>query len=360
MSLLVQNAHDDTPYDSLFSTPTETGLGYPSPTIPKSAPVMQAEPQPISTVPFGDTMAVNTDDEMIDYEVEMQRDEDYDIDLAHPETYEEEAEGSVTMGDYEQNKGSDNDDEMLDDEAVDMDPKHASSDIQITYDEEPVQEVVLETTETYVETTVPYEVEEPAHAPVDAPILDTVGTAPTTVEPVQEAVPRAEETGLAQQVQQQEDAFFEQTEATEEAVTTASVNSDHSSTTLGQEQGENEVAQEPANQEQAVEQATVPEESAEYYPHPVVVYYDSSTVSLFPPLDIWSADTPVGHAFKDLPQDFFLQDTDVCDKGLDQLFNRLREVLGDSITADDELWIDLELLGLSVGEVSHYPHELQR
>lgn len=307
-------------------------------------------------------MGTNTDDEMIDYEIDLQRDEDYDIDLEQPEahmSYENEAEGSIVMDDmldYDQNKiESDNDDVMLDDETLDFtEAKHESSDIHITYEDMTTTDQVFENgTETYMEAATSND-SQATNPPVDANPVESIPEASKPTETVpEENVLHVEDPNDAEAPQATESAP-DQADVQVEIATAASENSDHSSTTLrGERTGNLEVTETRPDEyagDSVQENAT--EEYEQYpYPHPVIVSWDSTAVSLFPPLDLWSEDSDIGHAFEAVPEHYFLQDTDTCDKTLDQLFSSLREVLGEAVTTDDELWLDIGLLGLRLGEV---------
>lgn len=86
------------------------------------------------------------------------------------------------------------------------------------------------------------------------------------------------------------------------------------------------------------------------YPHPVVVTYESAVVSLFPPPDLSDEDV-VRSPYQDVPTQFFIEDMRACDKGLDQMFVQLRKVLVDDIRDEDELVMEVDPLGLVIGEV---------
>ena len=76
--------------------------------------------------------------------------------------------------------------------------------------------------------------------------------------------------------------------------------------------------------------------------HPVVVGYEGSEVSLFPPSKDDSSET------------FFLQDESLAGASISELFAAIRGVLADSIGQDDELEMTLEELGLSLTEDSQH------
>ena len=79
------------------------------------------------------------------------------------------------------------------------------------------------------------------------------------------------------------------------------------------------------------------------YLHPVIVVYQDSEMFLFPP-----------------PQDneesqtYFLQDESLANESMSELLQECRNLLGGSISENDELEIEIPLLNLRLGEVSCY------
>lgn len=78
------------------------------------------------------------------------------------------------------------------------------------------------------------------------------------------------------------------------------------------------------------------------YTYDVIVEYDNSQLSLFPPTH--------HHA---IPETFLLQDRSLADQEISLLFSACREVLGGSISEHQALEIDIPLLDLCIHEVSH-------
>ncbi len=74
--------------------------------------------------------------------------------------------------------------------------------------------------------------------------------------------------------------------------------------------------------------------------HPVIVTYQNTEISLFPPTD--QSDSPT----------FFLHDEKLATSSIGDLLLACRDVLADSITDEDELELRIEELGLCIGEVN--------
>ncbi|KAF2461755.1 hypothetical protein BDY21DRAFT_167 [Lineolata rhizophorae] len=74
--------------------------------------------------------------------------------------------------------------------------------------------------------------------------------------------------------------------------------------------------------------------------HPVSVLYEGSVISLFPPRELEESET------------FFLQDETLVHSSIGDLLQSCRQVLGDTIQAEDELEIDIAELGLCLSEDS--------
>jgi hypothetical protein len=79
-------------------------------------------------------------------------------------------------------------------------------------------------------------------------------------------------------------------------------------------------------------------------PPEIIVHYQGNQISLFPPLD----------QDQDHSGTFFVENVLLAEEGLDRLFPEFREVLGDSISNDDELVIRFPELRLEVTEHSLY------
>lgn len=79
-----------------------------------------------------------------------------------------------------------------------------------------------------------------------------------------------------------------------------------------------------------------------YCIHPVTVIYQDNEISLFP---------PIGHE-EDRSSTYFLQDEQLANESISKLLGACRTVLGESISTQEELIIELEELGLQLGEVS--------
>ena len=77
--------------------------------------------------------------------------------------------------------------------------------------------------------------------------------------------------------------------------------------------------------------------------HPVVVVYQESEMFLFPP--------PQDN---EQSQTYFLQDESVANESMSELLQECRNLLGRSISENDELEIEIPLLNLRLGEVSCY------
>lgn len=73
--------------------------------------------------------------------------------------------------------------------------------------------------------------------------------------------------------------------------------------------------------------------------HPVKVLYQDSEISLFPPAD------------DDATETFFLQDEGVANAPIKELVGACRQVLGEHVSEDEELILDIETLGLHLPEV---------
>ena len=79
------------------------------------------------------------------------------------------------------------------------------------------------------------------------------------------------------------------------------------------------------------------------YLHPVIVVYQDSEMFLFPP--------PQDN---EQSQTYFLQDEKLANESMSELLQECRNLLGGSISENDELEIEIPLLNLRLGEVSGY------
>lgn len=108
----------------------------------------------------------------------------------------------------------------------------------------------------------------------------------------------------------------------------------------------------PAEQAEAAE-AEDPEnedsDSSFHELHPIIVFYDSAKLSLFPP--------PQG---SELPEQFFLQDESYALKSLGELLEACRTVLGSTISEAEELELAIADLDLTISEVSFFPPLIAR
>ena len=81
---------------------------------------------------------------------------------------------------------------------------------------------------------------------------------------------------------------------------------------------------------------------AHTYVHPVVIVYQDTEISLFPPIDQDGQHSTT----------YLLQDEQVAGESIKKLLGACRSILGDSITDHDELVISIDGLDLNISEVS--------
>lgn len=81
--------------------------------------------------------------------------------------------------------------------------------------------------------------------------------------------------------------------------------------------------------------------------HPVVVLYQDNEISLFPPLDSEDEHTNT----------YFLQNEQVAGDSIKALFGALRSILGESISEQEELVLDINDLDLHISEVGLSCHD---
>lgn len=74
--------------------------------------------------------------------------------------------------------------------------------------------------------------------------------------------------------------------------------------------------------------------------HPIKVFYQDSEISLFPPKN------------DDPSETFFLEDESLVHRPVNELLHACREVLGEHISEEEEVVVDIECLGLLFSEVS--------
>ena len=89
----------------------------------------------------------------------------------------------------------------------------------------------------------------------------------------------------------------------------------------------------------------IPKEPA--HVHPVIVLYQDNEISLFPPIDPDDEHTNT----------YFLQNEQVAGDSIKALFGALRSILGESISEQEELMLDINDLDLHISEVSFSWHD---
>ncbi|EZF78549.1 hypothetical protein H105_00460 [Trichophyton soudanense CBS 452.61] len=82
--------------------------------------------------------------------------------------------------------------------------------------------------------------------------------------------------------------------------------------------------------------------------HNVQVLYQDSEISLFPPKE------------DDLSETYFLEDEALADEPIGDLLNACRVVLGDHMGTEEELYMEIECLGLHLTEAVHPPISLSQ
>ncbi|KAH8153429.1 uncharacterized protein LAJ45_02241 [Morchella importuna] len=87
---------------------------------------------------------------------------------------------------------------------------------------------------------------------------------------------------------------------------------------------------------------------AQYSLHPIIVQFGENRLSLFPPPPPIAEDGSIGSPINDL--EFLIQDHDVCEKGVDRLFQELRNVLEGVVGKDVEFVMEIEGYGVIIGE----------
>ncbi|KAI5783596.1 hypothetical protein EDC01DRAFT_212394 [Geopyxis carbonaria] len=343
------------PYDS----PGTPGTTYSFQDQVSTKHSMQAEPHHhLLAPPIHDTgLLISTDDEMVDSDNDQHRDEDYDIEIDAIEVYVEQDNDVGMVIDEDANAYGDQDAEddlMLDDDIIDVDVD------VVQHEEQAVPEYHISEAEVGA-AIAQSEVEPVADPYVEPPQQNNLDVSHTPIQEPEvhlfnedQEVPKSPPTTS----KLEEVNSNEQTEHAEpdEVKPNDIANSDHSSATLSDGQPgtveasfvEEEVTQTVEETSYSLEEAiaeSINSPENDVYQYPIIITYEDSRVSLFPPPAAWTEDSSL-----DIPSEFFLQDTDVCDKGFDDLFVQLRSVLGESVGPEKELFLRIELLGLEIGE----------
>lgn len=349
-------------------------------------PTMQAEPSHHLAAPVLDaSMLVSTDDEMLDSDSDQRRDEDFDIDL-DAEAY------SVSGGDLEINMTmeddsvaephvepeADNDDIMLDDEPAeyshvsDTMPSNADA---TTGDEDQVQNsdaafssIPLNPGSKQPESqpqdssdqtepgpeALPRDLPESEEGVKKPDSVDEIGILEPQSEPPRDSAP----SGAEQPPLSVEPTV--QPVATPPPVPGENDGDQSPTATLSQEAVEGD-EQYPVEQQTTEHEPQTETEVNSFrggdlydgpYQYPIVVQYGQIRLALFPPMSDWSEDAGLAEVYSDIPSDYLLNDVTLCDKPIVELFAGLRTVLCDEVGDHSELNIDMELLGLKIGEVS--------
>ncbi|KAL7273360.1 hypothetical protein RUND412_003796 [Rhizina undulata] len=344
---------------------------------------MEAEhPQHLAPPLFEPFIISTTDDEMLDSTPDQRRDEDFDIDLDEADIYNGVTADSDTNVAMEEDQSHNDDDQLMLDEDED--------EIEIMYEPEPAQDtqqtaVVLEDATAYQSTEeIPTQViEQPldffaeTSAPDNDEKLDS--------DPITKPSPTAQ-SPHAPEIETQEHVAAE-TEPINEPVASENVSDDqtreppppqatveehdgdvhpgnswseNTSTTLGNEppfeelrqiqnpDGDSKRQSEPDNEYDNAGTGRDEPEAELFAPHPVIVYYDTNRVCLFPPPAHFvdgSATSP-----NELPSEYFIEDPAFCTKELALLFAKIRDVLQDTINPAHELVISIEELDLEFCE----------
>lgn len=347
-------------------------------------PTMQAEPSHHLAAPVLDaSMLVSTDDEMLDSDSDQRRDEDFDIDL-DAEAY------SVSGGDLEINMmeddsvaephvepEADNDDIMLDDEPAEY--SHVSDTMPsntdaTTGDGHQLQNSDAAASPSSIPLNPGSKQPEPQHQNSNdqtEPVPEALSRDLPESEDVKKPGPDSvDEVGILEP-QSEPPRDSEQpplpVEPTVQPVATpppvqGENDGDQSPTaTLSQEAVEGD-EQYPVEQQQTTEHEPQAENEVGSfrsgdlydgpYQYPIVVQYGQIRLALFPPMSDWSEDAALAEVYSDIPSDYLLNDVTLCDKPIVELFAGLRTVLCDEVGDHSELNIDMELLGLKIGEVS--------
>ncbi|EFE38098.1 conserved glutamic acid-rich protein [Trichophyton verrucosum HKI 0517] len=111
------------------------------------------------------------------------------------------------------------------------------------------------------------------------------------------------------------------------------------------DEGSNRVAEEAAVPRKS---ETGAQESEASILHNVQVLYQDSEISLFPPKE------------DDLSETYFLEDEALADEPIGDLLNACRVVLGDHMGTEEELYMEIECLGLHLTEAVHPPISLSQ
>ncbi|KAG0135302.1 hypothetical protein HOY82DRAFT_577031 [Tuber indicum] len=364
-----------TPFSDLSDNPDTPGTTYSfqDPPQHKSAN-MQADPahHPLPGL-LDHHVLPATDDEMMDSDTDIRKDSDFDIEIDADEVYSN-AGGADLDANYRMEEDNadnshqlyDNDDIMLDGEDDIIFEKQQVDEADPVPDGIPTIPGASPKTLPEEQSTVP---EEPSITPnippaiseqADQPFLPledpSAGEAAHLTDSQQTVSPAGESRDTL--------ALLENTEKTvvHEAVTQDgdlqhkdNVWSENTSVTLTnevvslEERQANEATEQPhqsvttVNEVEEQGAVNLANEPPGFDPHPVVVQYEQSHVSLFPPPD-------------DVDLPFFIKDVGVCLRGMNELFSELRNVLDGSVSPGDELVIKIVDYGVEISEVSFFLH----
>lgn len=358
-----------------LDSPDTPGTTYSFQEPPQQKPTsMQAEPIHLSGL-LDHHILPTTDDEMMDSDTDLRKDSDPEIEIDTDEVYSNG--GGVDLGiNYVMGEGNsgnahqlyDNDDIMLDDGDTRNMPDGKR--VSIGSESEPVliaaQASALTPEKTQASVFPPDEHDQsnitqdssPAAPEVTSPNRKSshspIGEQPAQpTRALEDQLPRSlveDSSGLPSSPGNLKQAPDDLTGQETEIQRKDNIWSENTPTTIANEpmlQEEYQANEDTANtppQLPATEHETeqqgidLADESDSFDPHPVIVQYEQSHVSLFPP--------PNG---VDLP--FFVQDVDVCSKSIDVLFSELRNVLDESVSPEDELVIKVVDYGVEIGEV---------
>lgn len=345
------------------------------------------------------SMLISTDDEMLDSDSDQRRDEDYDIDIdaevysvndGDPEVTMSMEEDIIAYGRLEQD---DDDDIMLDDEPTDdghgYDVNHDGHNMTATQADtqlDPSSSIApaLSHQETsFLQQPSPHQVnfERQDQEASSQPILSQSNVAigitepqtecpgnsgngggddPVGLDQAQEQDPQHQPSPVSHQdISPQHNILLEEGEEND--------GTQSSTATLAHEVVRNDehVAGEDNDSTPVPKHESQPELEADgidaglvgaedpfdsLYQHPVIVQYEQNQLTLFPSMAVWSNDPVLANVYSDLPSDYLLPDVGVCEKPLSELFMHLRDVLGPAVGMGSEMIVEIELLGLKMGE----------
>ncbi|KAF8253607.1 hypothetical protein K440DRAFT_137391 [Wilcoxina mikolae CBS 423.85] len=380
----------------LYDNPDTPGTTYSFQDQAPLKPTMQAEIAHHLTAPILDaSMLMSTDDEMLDSDSDQRRDEDFDIDL-DAEVY------SVSGGDLEVNMTMeddsveyghvdpevDNDDIMLDDEPVEYiheisDASHSTKEATA---EDAAQPENSDSTQPHISSEATSALEQ-SHVSQetgddrpgtgldvsgDSPELEVTKFNSMEVPTASELQPKHTVDGIheAVSVEQPQPSPPSHVEpAIQPNSTTEQEENDgsqSSTATLTHEVPGNDERFPANDHEHAMgyelqtkneyprpvdfDSSRGEDSYDSSYQYPIIVQYEQIQLTLFPSMADWSEDPALAEIYSDIPSDYLLPDVRVCDKPLGELFMHLRDVLGPAVGLESELVMDIELLGLKIGE----------